>query len=180
MEIIENYSFEDERYEFSDCLFKNCHLSELDLSGYEFTECVFESCDLSMTKFDNTLLAKAKFVDCKLIGVDFSPCIKYMFTVNFESCILNYSHFNKNKLSNTIFQNCLMREASFFDVDFSKASFPMCDLSGAVFENCNLKECDLRSAKNYSINPSNNNIKKAKFSYPDVIGLLNYFEIVIE
>jgi fluoroquinolone resistance protein len=43
-----------------------------------------------------------------------------------------------------------------------------------------LEKADLRTAYNYSIDPSINKIKKAKFSLPGVVGLLSKYDIEIE
>lgn len=74
---------------------------------------------------------------------------------------------------------------SFQDVDFSEAVIngailDNCDLLNAVFDRTNLEKCDLSTAYNYSINPENKNIKKAKFSLNGLPGLLNNYDIVIQ
>jgi hypothetical protein len=53
-------------------------------------------------------------------------------------------------------------------------------LSGATFENTNLEKADFRTSFNYSIDPEINRIKKAKFALPEVLGLLNKYDLVIE
>jgi uncharacterized protein YjbI with pentapeptide repeats len=58
--------------------------------------------------------------------------------------------------------------------------FSQCDLSGAIFDHTNLEKVDFRTATNFTINPSLNTLKKAKFSMPSVVGLLKNFDIIIE
>ena len=48
------------------------------------------------------------------------------------------------------------------------------------FSDCDLRKSDLRKARGYNINLLSNRIKGAKFSYPDVINLLEPFDIKIE
>jgi len=48
-----------------------------------------------------------------------------------------------------------------------------------VFENTILEKVDFSTSFNYSIDPEMNKIKKAKFSLPEVIGLLNKYDIEI-
>ena len=43
-----------------------------------------------------------------------------------------------------------------------------------------LEKADFRTAFNYSIDPENNRMKKAKFSPPEVVGLLNKYDIEID
>jgi len=53
-------------------------------------------------------------------------------------------------------------------------------LAGSIFDNSVLEKTDFTTASNYSIDPEINRIKKAKFSLPAVVGLLNKYDIVIE
>ena len=44
----------------------------------------------------------------------------------------------------------------------------------------NLMKADFRGAKNYVISPQDNRVRKAKFSFPEVLSLLKCLEIEIE
>jgi len=79
----------------------------------------------------------------------------------------------------TQFRKCSLQEVDFIEADLSVALFDDCDMSGAMFEDTILEKADFRSASNYTIDPEINRIKKAKFSIPDVIGLLGKFDIKI-
>jgi uncharacterized protein YjbI with pentapeptide repeats len=69
-------------------------------------------------------------------------------------------------------------------VDFSEA-----DLTGVIFENCNLEntlfnktildKADFQTAYNFSIDPENNKMKKAKFASAGLRGLLDKYDIDI-
>jgi len=73
-----------------------------------------------------------------------------------------------------------MHETDFTGADFAGAIFENCDLKRAVFAATILEKADFTSSYNYSIDPNDNRIKKARFSYPGVIGLLDKYDIVIE
>lgn len=179
-QLLENYSFQEETTEFDEKIFKGSNFSKVNLGSFEFIDCTFISCDLSMARLENAVFTRVKFIQCKLLGVDFSLCSTFAFSVSFEDCILNYCVFLKNNLKKTIFNKCIIKEASFFDTDLTSASFIECDLSEAIFERNNLSKCDFRTAYNYDIIPSENNIKKAMFSLPGVVGLLGHLNIIIE
>jgi fluoroquinolone resistance protein len=49
----------------------------------------------------------------------------------------------------------------------------------SVFDRTNLEKADFRSAGNYSIDPTTNKIKKARFSLDGVAGLLDKYDIEI-
>lgn len=73
-----------------------------------------------------------------------------------------------------------MHEVEFTEADLHSAIFDACDLHFSTFERTNLEKADLRTAVNFSINPTVNRIKKAKFSRDRLAGLLDSFSIVIE
>ena len=68
----------------------------------------------------------------------------------------------------------------FAESDLTGSIFDNCDLARAIFDNTNLVKADFRSAYNFSIDPDNNRIKKAKFSMVGAVGLLVKYDIEIE
>jgi uncharacterized protein YjbI with pentapeptide repeats len=73
-----------------------------------------------------------------------------------------------------------LHEIDFTETNLSVAVFDHCDLSGSIFDGTKLEKADLRSAYNYSIDPERNRLKKAKFSWPGLTGLLNKHGLIIE
>ena len=49
-----------------------------------------------------------------------------------------------------------------------------------VFTGANLTRADFRGAKDYVISPQDNRVRRAKFSFPEVMSLLRCLEIEIE
>ena len=174
--LIEGFPFA----EYDHCTFKDCTFAGLDLSEYNFADCKFDNCDLSNVKLAHTGFKTVGFKSCKLLGLIYSDCNDFLFAVNFEDCLLNIASFYRLNLRNTKFKNCQIQEADFTEANLSGASFDDCDLNGTTFERTNLEKADLRSAYNYSINPDINKIKKAQFSLPAVVGLLDHYGISIE
>ena len=175
-----DFSFQPDNTEFSNISFTGFDLSYSDLGLYEFCNCKFISCNLSMVKLNNTLMDGVEFVNCKLMGVDFSKCSRYVFTVRFTKSVMSYSLFERNRMAKSVFHGCVIHEASFSDTDLSEAKFIDCDLSLTQFTACNLTRCDFRSSVNYCINPAVNKVKKARFSYDQIVGLLSSYDIIIE
>ena len=165
-------------YEY--CRFVGCNFSECDLSEFAFLECEFENCNLGMVNLTDSSLREIKFKNCKMVGVDFSVCEKLLFEVDFEGCHLDYASFHKLKLKSRAFAKCSLKEAYFAEADLSKSTLDECDLQGAIFEFTNLEEANLTTSINYTINPENNRIKKARFSISGLPGLLTSYEIVVE
>ena len=165
---------------YEECTFKNCNFNGVDLSGITFRTCSFNSCDFSLTILNNTILQDVRFLNSKLLGVQFHQCNKFLLRLNFENCMLKLSVFYKLKLKNTVFKNCNLQEADFSEADLTGAVFDNCDLLLATFMHTNLEKADFRSASNYSINPEINRIRNARFSIPGVTGLLTTYDIEIE
>ena len=181
--------FTDQSYErlktldkgiYEQCEFIGCDFMNQDLSGFVFTDCSFNDCNLSMVKLNNTGFKDIEFSTCKLLGPRFDDCNAFGFAVSFDACILNHSSFYKSKLANTRFIGCQMHEVEFAEADLSCAIFDECDLSFSTFDQTNLEKADFRTAVNFSINPTLNRIKHAKFSRDRLSGLLDFLTIVIE
>ncbi len=165
-------------YEY--CTFINCNFSNTDLSEISFSECEFEECNLSSVQLNNTSFKEVLFKNCKLLGMQFDQCNPMLFSTIFDSCQLNLSSFYQMELKNTIFKECTLHEVDFIETDISGLKFTECDFKGALFENTNLRKADFRSSYNYSLDPGLNRIAKAKFSLPEIKGLLDKFDIEIE
>jgi uncharacterized protein YjbI with pentapeptide repeats len=178
--LVEMIEITDNVTDYNNILFKNTNFSNRDLDSFEFVDCTFMGCDFSMSKLSNAVLTRVKFLNCKLLGVDFSVCSSFAFSVSFDECLMNYILFHKNDLRKTKFKTCQIKEANFFETNLNSAKFENCDLSDTIFDRCDFSKADFRTASNYIINPNDNSIKKAQFSYPGLLGLLGGFDIEIE
>ena len=165
--------------EFFQCRFIACSFIKSDLKGNHFEDCTFENCNFSMTEIKGVSLRDCKFKGCKLLGIDFTQCNKFAFSLAFDHCILDYSSFYQTKLKNTNFLNCLLKEVDFSESDLTAAIFRNSDLMGAVFSSSILEKADFREAQNISINPEENKLKKAKFSTYQLEGLLHKYGLEI-
>ena len=166
--------------EFDRCTFLNCDFSSTNIVQSDFIDCLFDNCNFAMVKLNHSGLKNCDFVNSKMVGVDFSVCNDFLFSVNFKNCQLDYATFFQKKMKKTIFIDCVLKEVDFSEVDLSESIFQSCDLTGTVFENTILFKADFRTARNYTMDPEKNKIKKARFSTPGVIGLLNKYDISID
>lgn len=88
-------------------------------------------------------------------------------------------NFSSLKMKRTDFLGSKVKECHFNDTFLVEADFRECDLQGSLFHHADLSKADFRDAKNYSIDPQLNFLKKARFSVPDALSLLNFFDIEI-
>ena len=166
--------------EFINCEFIDCNFQKSDLSHNDFMDCIFTRCNFSLAVLNGTGIKNAQFIDCKLMGIDFSRCNPFLFSVSFQNCHLDYCSFFQLKLKKTTFSNCSVKEVDFAETDLSMAVFKECDLLNTSFIRSILEKTDFRTAINYAFDPELNKIKKAKFSLPGVTGLLSKYQIDIE
>lgn len=166
--------------EYENCTFTNCNFTACNLSEYIFSECTFDSCDLSNSKTVNTSFREVKFINCKLLGVHFDECNPFLIGFSFQNCILNFSSFYKLKLKGIVFDTCKLEEVDFSGADLALGIFKECELLNATFDQTGLEGADMRTARNFAIDPERNRIKKAKFSRNSLSGLLGKYNLKIE
>ena len=169
-----------EKGDYEYCRFKNCNFSKTDLSEFNFVECEFENCDLSLAIVNGTSFKDAKFINCKILGLHFENCNKLFFSIICDGCNLSLSCFYQLRMKNTSFKDCILHEVDFTETILMGSVFFNCDLREATFDHSNLEKVDFRTAFNYQIDPEINNIRRARFSIPEVTGLLIKYDIDIE
>lgn len=184
MSIYQNQIFEQIQAlssgEYENCTFNNCNFNENDFSNFRFIDCNFNLCNLTMITINKTIFQEVKFKDCKMLGIRFDTCSDFGLSISFESCQLNHSTFYKMKMKKTTFKNTQLVEVDFTETDLSNSIFDYCNMAGAIFNGTLLEKSDFRTSFNYTINPENNRLKKAKFSLQGITGLLNKYDILIE
>jgi len=165
-------------YEY--CTFVGCNFSNSSLSNIRFLETEFIDCNFSNATLGNTSFQTVVFKTCKMLGLHFDASDQFGFAASFDACQLDHSSFHRMKLSKTVFNNCQLEGVDFSETDLKNAKLIECNLLHATFQNTNLENADFRKSTNYSFDPEQNRIKNAKFSLPEVIGLLDKYQIVVE
>lgn len=166
--------------EFINCSFINCDFSKSNLSNNDFVDCQFERCNFTMAVLDKSTLSKVYFSHCKILGVNFSKCNSLLFSVDFQHCALDYSSFFRRKMKKTKFKDCSLKDVDFEEADLTSSVFDHCDLSNTGFKLSILEKVDFRTSRNYIIDLDLNKVKKAKFHYMGIVGLLAKYDIDIE
>ena len=179
----DSLNFTEEPLTFTDfegCTFNNCDFSNLDLSGFKFVDCSFTGCNLSLIKTYDTVFSQVQFSNCKMLGIRFEDCHAIGLSYELDHCQLDYASFYRQPLAGKTIRDCQFKEADFTECEASRTRFERCDFQQAHFERSNLEKSDFRTSFNYSISPTSNRMKQAKFSLSGVVGLLDEFDVVIE
>ena len=164
---------------FENCRFMNCDFSDGNFSNKSFIDCQFEDCNLSLANVSGTALQNIQFKGCKLSGVNFTKSQDFLFEMHFYNCILDNAVFFRKKNKKAIFKDCSLVETDFTEADLSDCKFDNCNLNHAFFDRTVLKNADFSTSYNFTIDPDNNDIKKAKFSVHGLPGLLSKYDIKI-
>ncbi len=165
---------------FFDCVFKNCNFSYANFQSSLFEDCFFLNCNFSLTKMLKAQIRGVVFDSCKIIGVDFTKCDTLIMEFSIEESTIKNCIFSDLCLRKTKLYKSDLIECDFVNTDLSETNLFESNFSGSLFHNTNLMGANLINCANYNIDPLKNNIKKAKFSLPEALSLLNFFEITIQ
>lgn len=167
--------------EFEGCTFHKCDFSEATFNRCKFIDCEFQHCNLSLLRLDYSVFSDVVFIDSKIIGVDWTkvtwPKLSFKSPISFQRCLLNDSSFYGLTLGELLIENCKANGVDFREADLNQAQFIDTELTHSFFAQTNLRGADFSGATNYTIDIYNNNIKQAKFSRYEAIGLLESLDI---
>lgn len=170
--------------EFNGCTFIKCAFNESIFQDCSFHDCVFKSCELSLVRLKGCTFTNTRFEDSQVIGVNWTETdwatSKVIFTpVDFFGCVINYSTFMGLNLKKVNISKCSARDVSFEEANLTQANCAYTDFTNSRFMRTNLTGADFTGAKNYSIAPSLNTLKKTKFSLPEAMSLLYNLDITL-
>jgi uncharacterized protein YjbI with pentapeptide repeats len=166
--------------DFERCTFTNCDFTQADFLGVAFTDCIFTECNFAEAKINYVSLRDASFTKCNFSAVNFTMVDALLFSVEFKDCILDYVKFYTLKLKGTIFTNCSITAADFMSSDLTDVVFDNCNLHKSVFSETIANKADFTTSYNFSIDPEKNKLRKAKFSYAGLKGLLDKYDLIVK
>lgn len=168
---------------FENCKLIKCDISNANLTNCQFVDCEFLQCNLSMAKINDCLFNNVIFEESKCIGLNWSyahwPQVKLLSPIQFYHCDISLSSFFGLSLKEITVENCKAHEVDFREADFSDANLSFTDFLGSQFIRTKLISADFTESTNYNIDIELNEIKKAKFSFPEVTSLLKSLDIQI-
>lgn len=164
---------EFEQCQFIDCSFIDCHIEQSHFYNTKF----FNSSLSAVLPIDSRFI-DVSFSNSKVIGIDWtrSQSIQNLSFINSQ---INYSNFRQLEIPNSIIVSCEAKEVDFNETNLSSSDLHDTDFDQSIFHKTNLTKCNFLGAKNYFIDPRVNFIKKAQFSLPEALTLLQSFDISI-
>ncbi|HGC5725807.1 MULTISPECIES: pentapeptide repeat-containing protein [Legionella] len=168
---------------FEGCQFVSTNFSESQFIRCKFIDCEFKNCNLSTVQFKASSFKDITFFESKVTGVNWTmlnwPHIRLSSPFQFYSSIISHSSFYGLELQELVIEACIAHDVDFREADLRRANFKLTDFEKSQFVHTKLYASDFTEAHSYSIDPTQNDIRKAKFSFPDAIHLLDGFDIQI-
>lgn len=173
-----------ENAEFEDCVFDHCRWLGTRVKNCRFNACTFDHCNFSGVVFSFTTMKDAWMLNSAFRSMAwgglqgksgvFQPFGKI------KNCAFRYNDFSGMALNGFDWTGAELQQCTFDDTRLAGASFYGVRLGGTRFTRCDLQKADLRTAEEYAIDLETNKLKGARFSFPDVVRLLDGTGIVIE
>lgn len=167
-------------YSFFNCVFEQCVFIDSVWDNAKFYSCIFNVYNLSFVNVKDSLLQDVTFNECKLVGIEFYKVNKTFFSVAIVQSSLLNCNFSDLFMKGTSFKGSRLKECCFKNTQLEGTDFSETDLQETIFRKCNLNKANFKRAKNYSLDITHNKVKNAVFTYPDVMYLLKYFNIIID
>ena len=165
---------------YENCRFEHCNFAGARLREVRFVDCTFVHCDLSNARVPGTTFQSVAFEGCKLLGIRFDTVSAFLFEASFSHCRRDFASFFQRDLSEQLFEACSLQEVDFAECGLQSAVFKDCDLSGAMFDRTHLEKADLRTARNFQLDPSTNFVKGARVSREGLTGLVAHLGIEVD
>ena len=166
---------------FEECQFIDCDFSQTNFENCKFINCEFLRSNLSLVKLTNSKLFGVSFAESKLIGIDWTKAAWASYHVDFElkfyDCIMNDSSFFGLTLNALVLNNCKLHDVDFREGDFSQSLMNCCDFQFSQFLRTNVSYVDFSHSSSYVIDIFENQVKGAKFSRFEALGLLETLDI---
>lgn len=173
-----------EKCEFIDCDFENCSFEECKIVNCIFRNCSFYNCTIISLSSQHSEVRNLILKKCNLIGVHWNellPAGKYAYAIDrMENCYIKYNSFVEMNFTKFDFSGNSIQESEFEECNLQESNFKDCGLERTQFYKCDLRKSDFRNAIGYVIDITSNKVTNAKFSYPEVIHLLDTLQINID
>ncbi|MCR8492649.1 MULTISPECIES: pentapeptide repeat-containing protein [Hyphomicrobiales] len=143
---------------FQDAVFTDCAFcGDAEDSGSRWVQAnladvEFKKCNLSHNTMAGGAAFRARFVECKAVGIKFSaevyrPARRRIGAVTFSHCAMMFSAFGPGDYRDCIFEHCDLRDCDFSESNCANASFFSSNLNNARFLRSNLDGANLARAQ---------------------------------
>jgi fluoroquinolone resistance protein len=100
--------------------------------------------------------------------------------INFYPCNISHPSFFWLNLSEINIRECKSHDVDFREVDLSRSYLMNTDFHQSLFMRTKLTTADFSEAVNYNIDITLNDVRKAIFTFPEIVNLLQHLEVQIK
>lgn len=131
------------RMDWRDCLVEGCRLSGSIAPKNHFSNVIFKNCDLSNAELTECVFSRVRFEGCKLTGASlFGGGFS---NVLFRGCVAGMTSFTECTANTLVFEDCRLPEARLDGLRGKAYAFAGCDLRAANLMGTRLKGLRLDS-----------------------------------
>lgn len=152
------------------------------MAGVRFEGCTFEQLDLSRVRLPESVLDGCTFVGCKALATSWSMLHQPMLSPDpctWVDCQLSMGSFRGLDLTGARFERSVLSEVDFDEATLRGAVIDDCSLAGARFVRGDLREADLRGARDYVIDVRETRVEGAQVDAVGALGLLAPFGVSV-
>jgi uncharacterized protein YjbI with pentapeptide repeats len=115
-----------------------------------------------------------------LQGIQFEAASTFGFECVFKNCLLRHATFYQVNLQQSSFQDCDLTEVDFTEIKAQGTPFVNCELVGAIFENADLRKANFDQSVNLLLDPAQNQVKSMHVNSGQLAGLLTKYQLTIK
>jgi uncharacterized protein YjbI with pentapeptide repeats len=134
-----------ERLHFETVSFGQLDAAESRLDHLRLEDVRFTGCNLATAAWPNTACVRAEFITCRMTGFTTEDALFH--DTIFHECKIDLAQFYQAKMRGVRFEDCLLTGVDFRKADLTGVAFVRCDLSNCDFTGATLTGADLRGCQ---------------------------------
>ncbi len=169
--------------EFESCTFKNCNFQETIFSNCVFKDITYINCNCTLVEVEESTIETVKFKNSKATGINWTKMKKnklFQPSLQFLECKIDFSNFAELNIKHFKAIKSSVKKVNFVHTHLIESDFSKSDLTGTQFLHTNLTKSNFVDTKNYTLDFRCNEIKKATFSFPEVMRVLQPLDIYVD
>lgn len=165
------------------CTLRDASLAGATLSGVRLEGCVVERVDLSRARLPDSVVDGCRFAGCKALATSWAMLRAPVLAPGpsaWVDCQLSMGSFAGLDLTGARFERCVLTDGDFDDATLRRVVFDDCSLAGARFVRADLREADLRGARDYVLDARETRVAGLRVDLTGSLGLLAPFGVVVD
>jgi uncharacterized protein YjbI with pentapeptide repeats len=165
------------RLHFEEVIFTQLNATGSQLPYLRVEDVRFAGGNLANAVWPNASGTRVEFIGCRLTG--FTALEAVFLDTIFRDCKVDLAQFYQAKMRRVRFEDCPLNGTDFRETDLTGAVFVRCDLTGADFRGATLAEADLRGCTIDGVHAGPNELRGATIDEVQALALVRGMGITI-